>query len=250
MILAGIAQAADLWLTPPREALPESSSWEASLRGGYAGGLVPPFRVADRDRIAVGLDADVQLGRVGLAISGEWLRDTTAAGEPQSGFGDLRLGSTVEVFRAGPVAFGLGWEAKLPNAADEGELGTDETDILFGPNVAGHFGPVRVVAAGGLAVLGNPLRFANQDDVPMLRLAADAGFGDLHASILGRWDVQTNRNPHRAELELALRYGPSWFVEAAGSAGLVPASADLGGRVAFGWRGRLPERPPWAPAAP
>lgn len=239
IVLASLAAAADLWTVPARED-PATDVWEAEAHAGYAVGLVPEFRTADRDRFAGGLDAAVRLGRVRLALSGDWLRDTTAAGPAVQGFGDLHLGSAVRLFTAGPVETHLGWAVKLPNASDGGELGTDETDISFGLTGVLHLGDVRVLGAVGLAILGNPLRFANQDDVPLLRLAADWTRWNLSVSPGLRWDVATARNPHRAEGELVVRYGPSWFVELGGAAGLSPAAADFSGRVGFGWHAALP----------
>lgn len=210
---------------------------------GEAVGLVPEFRSAERDRLSVGADGAVRLGRVRLGASAEWLRDTTVAGPAVQGFGDVRLGTALHLGDAGPVGFALGWSVKLPDASDEGELGTDETDILFGGTVGLVVGEVHVVGAVGLAVLGNPLRFANQDDVPMVRLDAAWSHGPWSFGPSARWDVQTERNPHRAEAALRVRYGSRWFVAVEGSAGLTPAAADGGARLLLGWHGDLPVAP-------
>lgn len=239
IVLVSAAAASDLWSVPAREE-PAIDVWEAGAHATYAVGLVPEFRTAERDRFAAGVDAGVRLGRVRLGLAGDWLRDTTAAGPPAQGFGDLHLGSAVRLFTAGPVETHLGWAVKLPNASDGGELGTDETDISFGLTAVVHAGDVRVLGAVGLAILGNPLRFANQDDVPLARLAADWSRWNLSVSPSLRWDVATARNPHRAEGDLVLRYGPTWFIEIGGAAGLSPAAADFSGRLGVGWHAPLP----------
>lgn len=239
ILFTAAAVAADLWSIPARES-PVEDAWEAQARAAYAVGMVPEFRTADRDRLAAGLGADVRFGRVRLALAGDWLRDTTAAGPAVQGFGDLHLGSAVRVVSFGPVDTHVGWAAKLPNASDGGELGTDETDVSFGLSVGATFGDVRLVGAVGLAILGNPLRFANQDDVPLLRLQADWSGWNLSVSPSLRWDLATARNPDRAEAALMARFGPTWFVEAGGTAGLSPASADFSGHLGLGWRAALP----------
>lgn len=200
---------------------------EVSARVGWAPGLVPPFRSGARDRLAAGLDASGWLGgRVRLGLSWEWLVDDTVASTPVSGPGDVRIGTAVRLFGGGSGAAGLGWEAKLPNATNEDELGTDETDLLFGAWGRWHAGPWSAAAAVGLGVLGNPLRFANQDDVPLVRLEAGWKPGRFSARTFLEADLATPRNPDRVSLGGAVRFGERWFVEAEGAGGLTPAAAD------------------------
>lgn len=217
---------------------------EAALLVGFAPGFVPPFRAAERDRTAAGVAVSGWLGdRVRLSGEWEWLTDRTPAGETISGPGDVRLGTAVRVVSFGPVRLGLGWEAKLPNATNENELGTDETDITFGAWARLDRGPFRAGLAAGLGVLGNPLRYANQDDVPLL--AADVG-GAVAAWRVGglvRAELPTARNPARVEAGARVRWGRRWFVEAEGAAGLTPAAADGRAVVRLGVAGSLPDPP-------
>ncbi len=217
---------------------------EGDIRIGNAWSFVPPFRAGARDRLALGLDNTAAFGdRVRLGISGEWIRDTTLAGEPVAGFGDLRLGTTVRLATVGPVSGFLGWEGKMPNASDSGELGTDETDFLFGVGLLVRQGDVSAAAHAGLGILGNPLRFANQDDVPLLR--GDLGYapGPWRARAFVSADLATSRNPARVEAGGAARLGRTWFIELEGAAGLSPAAAD--GRVCLrlGLAAALPGTP-------
>lgn len=219
------------------------ANFEVAVRGGYASGLVPPFRVGARDRTAIGIDARVWFNnRVRVTISEEWLHDQTVVGAPVTGFGDIRLGTTVAVLNGPVVATGIGWEAKLPNATDAGELGTDETDITFGAWCSVSSGDWTVAAAAGLAVLGNPLRFANQDDVPLARLGGAFSPGAFTFGVAGHADFATARNPARIQLDASARYGRTWFVAVNPSIGLVPASADASGVLQVGYAWALPER--------
>jgi len=218
---------------------------EGNVRVGNAWAFVPPFRAGARDRLALGLDNTVAFGdRVRLSVSGEWLRDTTDAGDPVAGFGDLRLGTTVRLASVGPVTGFLGWEGKMPNAADSGELGTDETDFLLGLGLLARHGHFSASGHAGLGILGNPLRFANQDDVPMLRGDLAYAPGPWRARAFVSADLATSRNPARMEAGGAARLGRSWFAEVEGAGGLSPAAADARVCLRLGLAAALPGTPP------
>ena len=132
--------------------------------------------------------------------------------------------------RLGP-AFGLGWRAKLPNAADEGELGSDEADVALVASAATDLGPLRSWAGGGLAILGDPTMLAAQDDIVFLQ----AGLGWNGSARLGSaWlprgaaDIDlalpSASNPTRAELGGGLAWGGRWSLGLRGAVGLSPAA--------------------------
>jgi hypothetical protein len=245
---AGSARADEGWAASalsPDPGRSASATFEVSARGGYSVGLVPPFRASTRDRAEAGARGWAWAGRwVRLGLAGGWVHDAYGGGGTASGPDDIRWSTLAMPVQFGGYALGLGWEAKMPNAADDGEIGTDETDVLVGLSASGEWGFVgarlRAVVAAGLGVLGNPLRFANQDDVPMLRASL--------AYARGRWaiapgvevDVATARNPARSRLGATGRYGDRVFVELSGHAGLSPAAADGSVGIAVGWSGALP----------
>lgn len=225
-----------------------SVSWGAIARASTEHGLVPPFRAAERQRLSANLEGAVALGpRAELRISGDWLRDAAAAGPAVSGAGDLRLGTVVRAARwtgpAGSLTLGLGWEAKMPNASDEGELGTDETDVLFGGWAEASRGALALQAGLGLGILGNPHRFANQDDVPLLRARATWRPGVVWIAPSVEADLATSRNPARVAIGGEAGVGRTWFASAGARAGLTPAAADWGVMVGLGWRGPLSSAP-------
>lgn len=221
-----------------------SGTVAADAEFSWRAGVVPPFRVAARDRAALAASVAGNLGPVQLRLRGDALRDQSADGDVVIGPGDLRLGTVV----AGPVGHGawvgLGWEVKLPDAADEGELGTDETDVLFGGSAGWTGSAAWADLALGLGVLGNPLRFANQDDVPMLR--ARGGWRAARWSADGalRWDLATSRNPARAEVGAHAGLGRRIEVRAGGLLGLSPAAADWGVDLGLVVRFGIPGPPP------
>jgi len=219
-------------------------------------GLVPAFRAGSRQRFRA-----VASGQLGLA---EWvlldarfegLADLHPDGTRQLGAGDLELGALVRLplfpelrgaaqaeGRLGP-AVALGWRGKLPNAADEGELGSDETDLTLLALAAADLGPLRFGAGGGLAILGNPLMMAAQDDVAFLQVWADGpdpragGQAWLPRPRLGvDLALPTVWNPVRGELWTGLLWGERWQIRLEGGLGLAPASSDAWVGVGLGTR--------------
>jgi hypothetical protein len=189
----------------------------------------------------VGLEGRAWLGeRILLGAAWGLLRDETRDGAVALGAGDLQLGTVVEAVRLREVHLHVGWGVKLPNAADEGELGTDETDVSFGGSVGWSRGAWAVVGSVGLGVLGNPLKFANQDDVPLLRAEAAWRSGWCALRPMVAADFSTSRNPARVRAGGSVRFGRAVFVEASSVAGLTPAEADWQVGLGAGWRADLP----------
>lgn len=245
----GPVRGQDCWVPAPLFPQPAGSatgSFGVLADSSWSAGWVPPFRAGERDRGTVGVDAIVRLDRVEVRAAWGWVVDTTAAGGVTTGAGDLHLGTTVTAVRAGAFAVNVGWEAKLPNAADEGEIGTDETDIRFGASGSWRGGPVSAQLGVGLAVLGNPLRFANQDDVPLVRGAVT--WERAAVAVIGRAgaDLPTARNPARADGDVAFRLGTRWFALVRGGGGFVPAAADWHVGLAVGYASPLPAGRPGA----
>ncbi len=246
LLWSGAAVGQDLWQPDPLFPRPTGTARQslavlASIDGSV--GYVPPFRVGERDRTSASVAAGVHLGPVEIRAGWEWLADVGAARGLVHGPGDLRLGTVVTLARRGEFDLSAGWEAKLPNAADEGELGTDETDIRLGAGGGWRHGPVSARIGVGLAVLGNPLRFANQDDVPMIRTSLAWERGSI--GVIGRAsaDLPTVRNPARIDGDIGFRLGVRWFGLVHGGGGFVPASADWHAGVSVGFASALPERP-------
>jgi len=218
--------------------------------------LIPAFRAGPRDRSAVGAHGHwVASDRVVMDLSWSMLRDLHPSGESVMGPGDVELGTMIRLPIAeglrsaaqargarGP-AFGLGWRVKLPNAADEGELGSDETDVVLVASAAGDLGLLRGWAGGGLAILGDPGQLAAQDDVVFLQ----AGLGlatliedrpwvpepELSAGVA----LPSAGNPLRSELSASLRWGRTWSVVVSGGAGLSAASPTT--RIGLGFERRF-----------
>lgn len=250
-LFAHPARGADLWAPAawfPQTAEDASLSWGIAARGGWEDGLVPPFRAAERDRFSMGAEGFAALGRVQIRGGWSWLRDASVAGAPMGGPGDVRLGTAVAVARVAPPGAGTlrlwaGWEAKLPNAADEGELGTDETDALFGGTVAWEGGGWDARVGVGLGILGNPHRFANQDDVPLVRARVERAVGPVRLAPWLKADLATSRNPARVQVGGEALAGGPVFVVLGGAAGLTPAAADWSVTAGLGWRPALPDGP-------
>lgn len=209
-----------------------------SVEGGVASGYVPPFRAEERLRSWGALAGTAELDHlVVLKADFGWIGDHTPGAGWRSGPGDVRLGTVLRTGRLGFVDTAIGWEVKLPNAGDEGEIGTDETDARFGGTLRWGVGPWCARASVGLAILGNPLRFANQDDVPLVRAEAGWTPGDWAFVPHVEADLRTARNPGRSRAGAQIRYGGPWFAEISTDVGLTPAEADVSLVVRLGRRG-------------
>lgn len=208
------------------------------LRGDWADDMVPPFRAGSRDRLRGELEAWAWLHTtVRLDARLDLRADRFPSGLRRAGPGDLRLGVLVRPLRGregASEALALGWLAKLPNAEDEGELGTDETDVTVWGEGRLRRGPWSVGGRAGLAILGHPLLVASQDDVPLTW--ASAGWGDgqagLVAEVGGAW--RTPRNPARMEARLRGELGCPWLLQTDLGLGLTPAAPRWSAGVALG----------------
>ncbi len=238
LLLIALPVKAEGWRADPR-CDPQASTPEirVALGGLWEEGLVPPFRVAERSRLSLGAQGCLRLPPwLQLSLAWDWLRDENAIGEVTMGPGDFRLGNALYAWRWRGAWLGLGWMVKLPNARDEGELGTDETDVTIGIHGGWAGGPWAASAGLGLSIQGNPLRFANQDDVVLVEgeglwmhdwLALDATVSAA---------LQSDRNPARIFVGLGATLGGRWFLRPHGRLGLTPAAADGSVGLELGYR--------------
>lgn len=206
------------------------------LSGFHSTGFLPAFTASER-AISGG---EIELSgwpdsRLYVNVCSDYRLERTAIGASNAGPGSLRL-MTMATPRAGRVDVQLGWMAALPWSRDHGAILTDELDVWLLSGLSGDVGPARLGLTGGLAILGNPLRFANQDDAPLLWLSAAAPLGPVTATSRIGGALATARNPARLSSDLALSIGNPWRVGIRGELGLSPAAADLGGGVWVGHR--------------
>jgi hypothetical protein len=151
--------------TPPR-------CLTVRVGGGYVLGGRLLFREEDKNRmvyyapdlrVAAGVSDNMELVmdyRV-LFLQEDGRDDTW-------GTGDLRITGVCGLFAEGEIlpetAFTFGM--KLPNADDEKNLGTDETDVFIGGAFSKRIGDLRILCNAGLGILGNPsTATTEQDDV-------------------------------------------------------------------------------------
>lgn len=237
--------------TWPHASLLAEPGWSATLAVGLERGVIPVFRAGSRDRLRASVEAVwAPVDPVALDLRYDGIQDRHPDGTVVTGSGDLELGTTVRLWRGtwGPGrspeawAVGLAWRAKLPNAQDDGEIGTDETDVAMTLLAEAQAGRFRPFLGGGLAILGNPLRYTDQDDVPFLQVGMRWSDGedravlpDLRAGV--DWGFSTTRNPARGEGAVALEWGRRWRLGVEGGGGLTPAAADARVRLFLGMAG-------------
>jgi hypothetical protein len=197
--------------------------------------MIPPFRAAPRERTqAVVRGHWMPDERVRLDASWSWLRDKLPSGVTPQGPGDVRLGAHAVVWEA-PVALGLGWLVKLPNAADEGEIGTDETDATVLGTFAVPLRGVELSGGGGIVIQGDPIRFANQDDAGLVLIGVSGEVGGFHLYSQAGGTLESARNPVRMSTHFGGKIGCPVQLGLDLQVGLSPAAPALGGGLWVGW---------------
>ena len=216
---------------------------------GWQSALVPPFRAASRNRATYGLNAIWHpTSQIEIDLRGDYVKDSFTTKDSKQGFGDVRIGTTAILWSStawGPAqkpSFSVGWQTKLPNAQDEGEIGTDETDATLLGGFTTALGRVALGIDAGLAIWGNPLMFANQDDLLVTHLAVRAPVGPiaLSSNIGGYW--ASARNPARHELRLGVAPTDCPFFGVDTMAGLTPAAPDWGANIWIAWKHGCPDK--------
>jgi hypothetical protein len=176
----------------------EEAGCSVCLSSSFEASGVPPFRAGPRDTASLGLAAQWSPhSMVRVRTQVERLRMQWPSGDTASGWGDVRLGTTGVLWRGakGKPEIGLDWSMKLPNASDEGELGSDESDAEVGLFGRAGVGPWRFGLSASLLILGDPLQFANQDDALVMGASISFGEGRLSGMSRVRWREESPRNP-------------------------------------------------------
>lgn len=197
--------------------------------------MTPPFRAAPRERSQAVVRAHWMPDEaIRFDVAWSWVRDALPTGRSLQGPGDLRLGAHAVVWES-PVSVGLGWSVKLPNAADEGEIGTDETDATVVGTVSIPIDSLTLFGLGGLVVQGDPIRFANQDDSALLVVGASRQMGPVHLYTQAGGTMQSSRNPARMSTHFGGAWGCPFRLGVDAQVGLSPAAAAWGGGLWVGW---------------
>ena len=87
-----------------------------------------------------------------------------------------------------------------------------------------------------LGIWGNPLRFANQDDVAQFLFRAHWQFQWVHLSPAVLAAPQSDRNPARIQTGFSAILGKTWYIAPSFLAGLTPASANEEISLELGYR--------------
>lgn len=225
---------------------PADAILQARVGGGWLSDLVPAFRASERDRLVGELQLEwTPEPLITVWTTGAVHHELAGAGPTWTGLDAVSVGTRLRPLRqpAAVVDLGLVWRATLPVSWDQGALGSDETDVVLLGELGRSLGRVRVDAAAGLAILGNPLRFANQDDVPLIWLTGRYDPGPLSTHLRIGGDVHTPRSPDRLQAVVGVETRCPLLAGAEAGAGLSPAAADWSGRAWLGWAWGCRDRP-------
>jgi hypothetical protein len=176
-------------------------------------------------------------GPLGLPIFVDLSRP--AGRDVREGIGDLRLGVGHTLPSVGGVELTVTGQVKLPTASARRGIGTGETDVAVGAEVARRFGPVTPFAAIGYTLPGDPEAFDLQNS-----LSARGGVAlQLGRGLRGNlsYNYAQSLRPLAADeqqistgLNAALSRRVSLGVY--GNAGLSEGAPDVGAGVSLGFR--------------
>ncbi|HZF95991.1 MAG TPA: hypothetical protein VEZ20_14105 [Allosphingosinicella sp.] len=162
-----------------------------------------------------------------------------AGRDVREGVGDLRLGLGHTLPSVGGVELTVSGQVKLPTASARRGIGTGETDVAVGAEVARRFGPVTPYAAVGYTFPGDPETFALQNSLSARGgVALQLGRGlrgnvsynyaeSLRPLAADEQQISTGLN---AALSRRLNLGVY------GNAGLSEGAPDIGAGVSLGFR--------------
>jgi hypothetical protein len=205
--------------------------------GSWMPGQIPPFWSDERDRLqgeASLLWAPGERGRLGVSVDGYRL-DRYPDGDSQRGPGDITMVTDLWLSR-GAVDLGLGSAVKQPNADDERQLGTDETDIALMLR-AGVGEGTRLEGAGGVTFAGDPHRFTSNDPIPEVALSAAHAARWGSAQLVAGGGLPTAHNPARLTVGLTAATACPARVSGGVLLGLSEAAPDWGVRLSAGFCG-------------
>lgn|GEM_PF-1180177 len=204
-------------------------------------GELPLFRAGVRHQTGVQVAGSWRAAEtVRIRLSMEALSVVWPNGEEARGWGDLRVGTSAVLFSSESAwvpAMEVDWGVKLPNAADDADLGTDETDFFGGLYLRWFRPDWEFGVGGGLLILGDPLQFANQDDAGFLatHLSRDFRWARLSSTI--DWRFESPRNPGDGRVLVGLQSSPSTggvWAAVRGGFGLTAAAPDWQASVRLG----------------
>jgi hypothetical protein len=167
----------------------------------------------------------------------------TAVGDSTSDIDDIVIGTKVRLLAetGARPAFGFRFATRLPNAGNESGLGLDTTDFFASVLAAKTVQSIRVVANGGLGILGDPSRGDRQNDVvtyglSFARAVTDAA--EVVAEVNGRADTRAGTPPpgtgSRSVARVGARYTlGGWRGDAALLFGLTTPDPGVGVAAGF-----------------
>ena len=212
----------------------DPSEWTLRTGAVYQKDVVLPFRAGPRTRSESRTEVRWSPSpSVQLDARWGWLWDEMPAGHSVNGAGDVHLGVHAVAW-SGPVDLGFAWQVKLPNAKDESELGSDETDSTVAGTVGWIHEHWSVQGTAGVQISGDPIRFANQDDAALMRLHVSGKSGNVLWGTHVGGTLGTSRNPARMTVDFEGEKGCRVRAGGRATKGLTPAAPSW---AAYGWVG-------------
>ena len=185
-----------------------------------------PFSIAQSDSFATWLYGSVKASQnVYFSVSGGIQRRTFQGIDTVTHFEDLRV-NTEWQHPKNWVSWSM--QNKLPNTSDSQLGATDETDwssmITFKSQPSRH----RFFVGSGLAIWGDPNRFASQDDALLFRLQYSLTHLNSQLDLAIGGHVFSPQNPSQTSLLIGGKVGQCKVISASSNIGLTPFAPRFG----------------------
>lgn len=229
-LIPGTAAASSdpIWL--PLSPIANSSSL-IELSSTFERDFAPLFRAAEVDRYRLALG-----GRYAphnrILLYGHLPLDGSQPG-------DASVGVRAALWQQRESQAGIAWWSTIPlNSLDRGAPDGDELGVTIAVHAGAAMGPLSATALVGMAIRGDPLRTASQDDLPLswAQVVWPVRRCQLQARLGGTW--ATARNPARVTAVGGANWPitPGWTLGLEAGAGLTPAAPNWSSRLWVGWR--------------
>lgn len=162
-----------------------------------------------------------------------------ATREIRQGIGDLRLAVGHTLPSVAGVELTLSGQVKLPTASAPRGIGTGETDVAVGAEMARSFGPVTPFVSVGYTVPGDPESYELRNSMSARGGVALRMGGSLRANLsYGYAQSISPLMPDEQQISTGLNASLSRSVSLGvhGNAGLSNGSPDVGAGVSLGFR--------------
>ena len=215
-------------------ALPYNAPSHIGLMGSVQNSQRLPFSIAQSDGQALFTYGTLRAApHIHFTLSSGLQRRLFQGIAPISHLEDLRISTH---WQSKQERVGIMIQSKLPNTSDTQLVATDETDwsgLIFAQFPHPKY---RLILGGGLAIWGDPNRFASQDDALLFIGQYSAIRESFQIDIAIGGHALSPQNPSQTSLVVGTQFGKCHRIKASGNIGLTEFAPRFGFSVGGEYR--------------